>query len=99
MDEVFSSFEKEPIASASLAQVHKAILRSTGERVAVKIQKPRIRKQFKADMWAHYMINWVLEWQFDMPLLHFVEDIQLNLKKELDFRIEAQNAKQGKLDF
>lgn len=37
MDEVFSEFEQKPLASASLGQVHKARLRSTGEIVAVKV--------------------------------------------------------------
>lgn len=37
LDEMFSEFEETPIASASMAQVHKARLRSTGELVAVKV--------------------------------------------------------------
>ena len=37
LDEMFSEFEQEPIASASMAQVHKARLKSTGELVAVKV--------------------------------------------------------------
>jgi aarF domain-containing kinase len=86
VEEIFAEFDPEPIASASLAQVHKAKLRN-GQDVAVKIQKPNIRKQFQSDMWMHYMINWVLEKAFDLPLLHFVDDIQASLKKELDFRI------------
>jgi aarF domain-containing kinase len=74
------------MASASLAQVHRARLK-TGERVAVKIQKPNIRKQFSSDMMMHWLINFVLEKSFDLPLLQFVDDIQASLKKELDFRI------------
>ena len=68
------------MASASLAQVHKAKLKS-GEEVAVKIQKPSIRPQFGGDMAMHWLINYVLEKAFDLPLLHFVEDIQINLEK------------------
>lgn len=75
VDEVFLEFQKEPIASASLAQVHKAKLKD-GTEVAVKIQKPNIIKQFKSDMMMHYMINWVLEKAFDLPLIQFVDDIQ-----------------------
>lgn len=70
-----------------------------GREVAVKIQKPNIQKQFGADMMMHYLINWVLEYSFDLPLLQFVDEIQYNLKKELDFRIEAENSKKGKLNF
>lgn len=68
------------MASASLAQVHKAKLKD-GRDVAVKIQKPNIRKQFASDMMMHYLINWVLEYAFDLPLLQFVDDIEHNLKK------------------
>ena len=45
-EDVFASFDPIPVASASVAQVHRAILR-TGEAVAVKIQKPEIQKQEK----------------------------------------------------
>lgn len=62
------------MASASLAQVHKAKLKD-GRDVAVKIQKPNIRKQFSSDMMMHYLINWVIEKAFDLPLLQFVDDI------------------------
>ena len=64
--------------------------------MAVKIQKPRIKKQFRSDMTMHYLINWVLETAFGLPLIQFVDDIQKNLAKELDFSIEAKNSKIGK---
>jgi aarF domain-containing kinase len=54
--------------------VHRAKLKD-GRDVAVKIQKPNIRKQFTSDMMMHYLINWVLEIAFDLPLLQFVDDI------------------------
>jgi aarF domain-containing kinase len=90
----FASFEREPVASASIAQVHRAQLKD-GRMVAVKIQKPHIKKQFKGDMLMHHLVVFILEKSFDMPLLHFVEEIQSNLKKELDFRIEAANSKES----
>jgi predicted unusual protein kinase regulating ubiquinone biosynthesis (AarF/ABC1/UbiB family) len=43
IEDIFSEFDKEPVAAASLAQVHRAILRETGEVVAVKLQFPRLR--------------------------------------------------------
>ena len=57
-----------------MAQVHKAKLKN-GERVAVKIQKPNIKGQFGPDMMMHWLINWVIEKAFDLPLMHFVDDI------------------------
>lgn len=59
LEEVFSEFQDVPVASASIAQVHKAKLKN-GQVVAVKIQKPNIAKQFSSDMFMHYAINWVL---------------------------------------
>jgi aarF domain-containing kinase len=60
--------------------VHKAKMKD-GREVAVKIQKPNIKKQFRSDMMMHFLINWVLEKAFDLPLVQFVDDIQANLQK------------------
>ncbi len=49
LSEVFKSFEKIPVAAASVGQVHKAVLKS-GEIVAVKVQRPNIEKIFQADI-------------------------------------------------
>lgn len=50
LSEVFSEFSEKPVASASLAQVHKAKLRSTGEIVAVKVQHPQILTMTEGDL-------------------------------------------------
>lgn len=52
IDQVFSEIDEIPIASASLAQVHRAKLRETGEEVAVKLQYPQLRTQMKVDLWV-----------------------------------------------
>ena len=49
IDKIFSSFDETPIASASIAQVHKAVLKD-GQEVAVKIQRPRIKEKMEADI-------------------------------------------------
>lgn len=71
IEDCFSYFEKEPIASASIAQVHRARLKD-GSEVAVKIQKPNIKKQFWSDMLMHHFVVYVIEKSFDLPLLSFV---------------------------
>lgn len=49
-DEIFSSWNEEPIGIASIGQVHSAVLRATGEKVAVKILVPNIEQKFRADI-------------------------------------------------
>ncbi|CAD8165848.1 unnamed protein product [Paramecium pentaurelia] len=90
IEEIFDEFDEIPIASASIAQVHKAKLKN-GDIVAVKVQKPNIKKQFGSDMLMHHIICGVLQYAFDMPILQFQESIQSNLQKEIDFRIEYEN--------
>ncbi len=53
VDEVFSEFS-EPVAAASIAQVHKAVLKETGELVAVKIIRPGVRARFIRDLDTFY---------------------------------------------
>lgn len=95
-DEIFSEFNEQPIASASLAQVYLARLRSTGERVAVKVQRDGIRKTVEADfellLWfarvAHQRVEDLRP--FNLPVI--VEELREGLERELDFRNEARNA-------
>lgn len=49
IDNVFEYFEDEPLASASISQVHKAKLKTTGEWVVVKIQRPEVKERFAQD--------------------------------------------------
>ncbi|WP_040604533.1 2-polyprenylphenol 6-hydroxylase [Sagittula stellata] len=60
VDELFSEFSA-PVAAASIAQVHKATLRETGESVAVKVLRPGIERAFRRDIDAFYFAAWVIE--------------------------------------
>ena len=91
--ELFASFDERPFASASIAQVHFATLRS-GEDVVVKIQRPGIRRRVAADLQILQRFAQVV----DMAKLgrrlsaqDVVADFADNLAEELDFRIEAQS--------
>jgi len=94
LEEVFLSFEKKHIAAASIAQVYSGVLR-TGERVAVKIQRPNIKHKIEIDL----ILMKVLARQVvktypgltSFNLIGFVEDFGENLMKELDFNNEASN--------
>jgi aarF domain-containing kinase len=95
-EEFFDGFTKEPIASASIAQVHKAKIKNTQTEVAVKIQKPNIKGQFWFDMHMHWLICAVLQYSFNLPLLPFTEFIEENLAKEINFKTEAENMEKAR---
>ncbi|MBS0123672.1 2-polyprenylphenol 6-hydroxylase [Thetidibacter halocola] len=60
VDNLFSTFS-EPVAAASIAQVHKATLAETGETVAVKVLRPGIERAFRKDIDAFYFAAWIIE--------------------------------------
>lgn len=71
-DGIFSEFEETPVASASIAQVHRARLKGRdgqpGDCVAVKVQKPAVAKQMEPDLAAFRAVMWIYEhWVFDVP--------------------------------
>jgi len=86
--EVFAEFDMTPIASASIAQVHKARLKN-GDIVAVKIQKSMIREQMDWDLRAFRILLQVYERIFDLPLSWSSEYIEEHMRMETDFEIEA----------
>ncbi|MXU64853.1 2-polyprenylphenol 6-hydroxylase [Oceanomicrobium pacificus] len=60
VDDLFSEFS-EPVAAASLAQVHKATVRGSGDTVAVKVLRPGIERQFLRDVDAFYLAAWLID--------------------------------------
>jgi ubiquinone biosynthesis protein len=89
-DEVFAEFERTPVASASIGQVHVARLRS-GERVAVKVQYPDIETIVRTDLRALGRIFGILRWF--MPHWGFdtiYREIREMVLTELDYRKEAE---------
>jgi aarF domain-containing kinase len=90
-DEMFSTFTREPVASASIAQVHKATLKD-GTSVAVKIQKPEIEKQIFWDMLGYRIVLLAFEKVFDLPLYWTADYIEKHLIQETDFLNEVGNS-------
>ena len=80
-----------PVASASVAQVHTALLDGK-KKVAIKVQKPNIRIQNHWDLLMYKMILAALEYSFDIPMLWTYDYVKQQLESELDFTIEANNA-------
>ncbi|TYQ09627.1 UNVERIFIED_ORG: putative unusual protein kinase regulating ubiquinone biosynthesis (AarF/ABC1/UbiB family) [Gordonia westfalica J30] len=95
-EEVFAQFDPVPIASASIAQVHTAVLHS-GEEVVVKIQRPGIADRLAPDVAILERIAGLVEISEYGRMLsarHVVEDFAAGLDAELDFRIEADTMRE-----
>ena len=93
LEEVFSEFAHEPIASASLAQVHRARLQD-GREVAVKVQYPDIEDIMRTDLANMRRVCRIYEY-FDpqpMALLPLLTELTTHLSYELDFVREADFA-------
>jgi predicted unusual protein kinase regulating ubiquinone biosynthesis (AarF/ABC1/UbiB family) len=56
-EECFSHFEEEPIAAASIGQVHRAVLKGSREQVVVKVQRPKVFDSIKCDLVLFSTIN------------------------------------------
>jgi len=94
LEDVFSSFDRRPLAAASIAQVHAATLR-TGEEVVVKVQRPSVARLVRADLkvmaWlAPYLVGRIpISALANPPAL--VDLFAETITEELDFRLEADN--------
>ncbi|GAA4469622.1 AarF/UbiB family protein [Nemorincola caseinilytica] len=90
----FASFDEMPLASASIGQVHKAILRS-GKEVVVKIQRPGIRQKFVEDLdTIQEIVDLAMKYSRSArkyALGEILEELRHILLNELDYNKEAQN--------
>ncbi|GMR59351.1 hypothetical protein PMAYCL1PPCAC_29546, partial [Pristionchus mayeri] len=100
MDEMFSEFSCKPVGAASLAQVHVARLRETGEKVAVKVQHRRVKKNARTDINTMQLMVKITDLIFpDFKLQWLVDEVKKNLPLELDFLHEAANAEKMRVLF
>jgi ubiquinone biosynthesis protein len=94
LDRLFARFDREPIAAASIAQVHGARL-LTGEEVVVKVQRPRIETLVRDDLRAMAWLAPKLVGRIPVAALAnppaLVEVFAETIVEELDFRLEAEN--------
>jgi predicted unusual protein kinase regulating ubiquinone biosynthesis (AarF/ABC1/UbiB family) len=89
--EVFSSFEEEPIAAASIGQVYKATLHD-GREVAVKVQYPGVASAVRADMQNLDMIMRLLKRMTPgLDVKAITREVRERIIEELDYELEAQN--------
>jgi ubiquinone biosynthesis protein len=95
-EELYESFDPKPLAAASLGQVHRAVLEG-GRPVVVKVQRPNIEQRVKSDLRILTSAAGVMErrtaWAHDVGLQRVVEEFGASLLLELDYRLEAYNAR------
>ncbi len=101
-EEVFSHFSERPMASASIGQVHEAVLR-TGEKVVVKVQRPGISRIIENDLEILYELVGVLEkrtsWGRLYQLSDILDEFASALRREMDFAQEGRNADKFRENF
>lgn len=94
IEDVFSSYEDEPFAAASISQVHRAQLKRNGTLVAIKIQRPGIKEIFERDFKLIRLLVRVIR---HLPGMGYVtwdatlREVDRIMKEELDYRFEISN--------
>ena len=96
INSVFSFFSEEAVASASIAQVHKAVLLDTNQAVAVKVLRPNIGEVINQDIKVLQLAAWFVEKAFKdgkrLKPQDVIEEFKKTIQSELDFLQEAANA-------
>ncbi|KAJ2718303.1 hypothetical protein GGI07_005809 [Coemansia sp. Benny D115] len=100
IDELFSEFDPEPIGVASLAQVHRAVLRQDGQEVAVKVQHPMVRTYSDIDIaTVSVMLELVHSLFPEFQFMWLGTEMRESLPRELDFRNDKRNAEHVQWNF
>ncbi|CDK26803.1 unnamed protein product [Kuraishia capsulata CBS 1993] len=86
----FEWIDEAPVASASIAQVHKAVLKN-GEKVAVKVQHKSLEHQVPVDLAIYQQVMDFYSWFFEMQISFVTQYICDTMKEETDFNIEYRN--------
>src|SRR3954453_1146721 len=102
IERLFLEFEEEPMAAASIGQVHRAVL-PNGRRVAVKVQRPNAPRQIESDIALLYQAarlakDRVRRLDF-IDARGIVDEFARSIRQELDYRGEARNADRFRHDF
>jgi len=94
--ELFAWLDDRPLASASIAQVHRARTHA-GREVVVKVQRPGTRERIEGDLPLLYYLAWLLEVVIEETGVYtptgIIEEFDRSIREELDFQNEARNAR------
>ncbi len=102
ISEIFREFERTPLASASIGQVHRAVLKD-GRRVVAKVQKPGVKKQIERDLEIIEELvktlseHWEITQRWDLEGLY--EEFSYTLRNELNYEREGRNAETFRRNF
>ncbi|XP_057807290.1 uncharacterized protein LOC131021974 [Salvia miltiorrhiza] len=99
LSEIFLSFDQQAVAAASIAQVHRAILKDHQE-VAVKVQYPGLEYQMKFDLTTMALLSRTVAWFFpEYRFKWMVSEFTKSIASELDFIQEAKNSERAANNF
>jgi ubiquinone biosynthesis protein len=102
VEEVFASFDPVPLGSASIGQVHRAVLRS-GEVVAIKVQRPEAPGRVESDLELMHEFADFLDRRFGQRILvdvrSLVAEFETVIRRELDYTAEAEHARRFAANF
>jgi ubiquinone biosynthesis protein len=95
VERLFTEFDEQPIAAASIGQVHSAVL-PNGHRVAVKVQRPNAPRQIEEDVSLLYQAARIARQRIRaldfVDARALVDEFARSIRQELDYRHEARNA-------
>jgi ubiquinone biosynthesis protein len=101
-EKAFLSIDQEPLAAASIAQVHRGLLQD-GSRVVLKVQRPGIERIVSQDLSILYILlslaeRYILEAR-DVNLRTITDEFSRTIRRELDFFLEASNTERFRKNF
>ena len=102
IENIFRSFDDEPLAAASLAQVHSAVLKN-GEEVVIKVLRPNIEKNVKKNLRllkaAARIFSYLYKDSYRLKPNEVIRDYETTILKELDLKLEASNTNLTRKNF
>ena len=102
IENIFLSFDDKPLAAASLAQVHSAVLKN-GEEVVIKVLRPNIEKNVKKNLRllkaAARIFSYLYKDSYRLKPNEVIKDYETTILKELDLKLEASNTNLTRKNF